>query len=81
MNKQRHSKKEVAAAIEYAQRNGWGVDYGGKSHVCATLYCPGGPECCRPLRVYSTPQNPGNHAKQIIRAIDRCGHQGREEEE
>jgi len=31
---------------------------------------------------YSTPRNPGNHAKQIIRAVDRCGHgKGNAEEE
>ena len=81
MSTQRHSKKEVAEAIKYAEDNGWRAEYGGKSHVCVTLLCPGGQGCCSPHFVNSTPQNLGNAAKRIKKAVDRCDYRAGEEEE
>ena len=80
MSEHRHSKKEIADAIKYAEEKGWTVVYGGKRHVYAILYCPGGSGCCGPYRVYSTPKNPGNTAKQIRHAVDRCDHKESSEE-
>lgn len=68
MPRPRHPKKEVEAAIAYAESLGfrlrvpwghWGV-----------LLCEG--DCMVP--VFSTPKNAWNHARQIRRAVDGCPH-------
>jgi len=71
-----HSNKEIAAAIEYAEKNGWRVVQGG-SHAWGKMYCPhNDPECrCGEFciqSIWSTPRNAENHAKQIRRVVDNC---------
>ncbi|HEU5315665.1 MAG TPA: hypothetical protein VFX49_06110 [Chloroflexota bacterium] len=69
----RHPKKEVAEAIEYAESRGW-RRRAGNGHVWATLYCPhAAPDGCK-IRVHSTPQDPGSHAKRIRREVNSCPH-------
>ena len=73
----RHPKKEIQAAIEYARNRGWRfVKAGPRAHIYGTLYCPHQErDGCR-IGVYSTPRSPSNHADQIRRRVDRCPHAG-----
>ena len=83
MSRSRHSKKEGEEALRYAEANGWYVDERhGKGHAWGQLYCPFNDEECRcgvfcRVSIWSTPKNPGNHARQIRQVIDNCKpHQG-----
>ena len=73
----KHPKKEVEAAIAHAEKHGWRVSVGGH-HAWGKIYCPYGksPECrCGEhciAGIWSTPKDPGNHAKQIRRVVDNC---------
>jgi len=73
MARPRHSKKEVEAAVVYAEARGWRWRKG-EGH------CWGRLKCTRPDRqgcqisVNSTPRNAVNHARAIVRAVDHCWH-------
>ncbi len=72
----RHPKKEVEEARRYAEEAGWRVSVGG-SHAWGKIYCPYNDHECRCgefciASVWSTPKNPGNHARQIRRVVDNC---------
>jgi hypothetical protein len=71
----KHPKKEVQEAIEYAINARWRVKMApGPGHVWCALLCPErSREGCK-VYVYSTPQNPGNHAKRIKSDVDKCPH-------
>lgn len=76
MARARHSKKEVEDALRHAEANGWRVEVGG-SHAWGKIYCPYNDDECRCgefciTSVWSTPKNPGTHAKQLRRAVDNC---------
>jgi hypothetical protein len=64
----RHPKKEVADAVEKLRDGGWRVEPR-SGHVWGRAYCPHG--CCQ-ISVNSSPQNAGNHAKKLARALERC---------
>jgi hypothetical protein len=66
----RHSKKEVKEALIYAESHGWTVQPTASGHAWGSASCGQG---CR-ISIWSTPKNPGNHGKQIRRAVDRCTH-------
>ncbi|MFL9868275.1 hypothetical protein PQR67_29195 [Paraburkholderia fungorum] len=72
-----HSKKEVEAALAYAESHGWHVQGAGKGHAWGKMYCPYNDAECRCgefciSSVWSTPKNPGNHAKHLKRIVDNC---------
>jgi hypothetical protein len=70
----RHPKKEVEEALAYADESGWRVvESEGGGHY-GRILCPERSRegCSR--SVWSTPRNPGAHARQLRRAIDRCPH-------
>jgi hypothetical protein len=72
----RHPKKEVEEAVRYAEAAGWRAEVGG-SHAWGRIYCPYNDAECRCgefciTSVWSTPKNPGNHARQIKRVVDNC---------
>jgi len=69
----RHPKKEVEAAVVYAEAHGWSVTTTRQGHRWGVAVCPG--DCAPPMSIWSTPRNPGNHARQIIRNVDRCPHE------
>lgn len=76
MARKRHPKKEIEAALRYAESHGWRVEVGG-SHAWGIIYCPYNDKDCRCgefciSSVWSTPKNPVNHAKQIKRVVDHC---------
>ena len=69
-------KKEISEAIEYAESKGWRVEAaGGHGHAWGRMYCPYKDGNCRCgefciISIWSTPKNPGNHARQIRRVVD-----------
>lgn len=67
----RHQKADVEKAIQYAESRGWTREVRHSGHTWGFVHCGGG---CR-VKVYSTPRNQGDHAKDIRRAVDRCPHQ------
>lgn len=66
----RHSKKDVAAALDYAEEHDWQVEQTKSGHRWGVARC--GKGCS--VSIWSTPKNPGNHGKAIRRAVDRCPH-------
>lgn len=76
MPRKKHSKKEVEAALNYAEGLGWKIEVGG-SHAWGKMYCPYNDKDCRCgefciSSIWSTPKNPSTHAKQIRRVVDKC---------
>lgn len=72
----KHPKPEIESALRYAEDHGFEV-LDGIGHW-GIVRCPSrDPDdwCPKPLYVWSTPKNAGNHAKQIRRYVDRCPHQ------
>lgn len=62
-----HPNKHIRKAIEFAIRNGWEErEAGPRSHAYCHLFAPDGETI---FRVRSTPRNPENHAKHLIRAV------------
>jgi len=72
----RHPKSEVEEAVQYAITAGWRWLAGGGGHAWAVLRCSERTRDGCQVYVFSTPQNPGNHAKRIKSAVDRCTHKG-----
>lgn len=68
----RHPNKEVEAAVAYAEARNWTFR---KMGHWGRLFCPQADRDGCQVAVNSTPRNPEIHARQIIRAIDRCPHQ------
>lgn len=71
-----HPKKEVEEALKHAEANGWRVEVGG-SHAWGRIYCPYNDDECRCgefciTSAWSTPKNPGNHARALKRVVDNC---------
>lgn len=65
----RHPDKDIRKAIKEAQDAGWDVEKG-KGHRCGTLSCGHG---CK-VGVWSTPRRPGDIAKRIREAVQKCPH-------
>lgn len=73
----RHPKKEVEEALRYCEEQGWEVEKTAPGHRWGVVRCGKGCE----VSVWSTPKNPGNHAKRIRKAPDKCPHGKGEEED
>lgn len=68
-----HPDKHIEAAVAYAELNGWRVTIT-NGHAWGRLWCPFHDRDGCHISVWSTPKNAHNHAKGLIRAIDRCPH-------
>ena len=75
MARARHPKKDVEAALADAEEAGWTVTPTSSGHRWGVLRCGEASRLGCQVSVWSTPRNPGNHAKQIRRALDRCPHE------
>jgi hypothetical protein len=74
----KHPKKEVEEVVAYAEAKNWRWR---KMGHWGRLFCPHADrDGCR-FGVNGTPKNAGNHARQIIRAVDRCPHVQEAEDE
>lgn len=77
MSRNKHPNKEIEEAIQYAEENGWRYKKSGNSsHTWGKLLCPLQEREGHSISIWSTPKNPGNYARQIRRAVDRCLHSG-----
>lgn len=73
MARHRHPNKEIEAAVQHAEDQGWRVFVGG-SHRWGFLYCPNETrDGCR-IGVDSTPVNPEGHARRLLKRINACPH-------
>lgn len=76
-NRPRHPNKEIEAAVVYAEARGWSW-FKVNGHAWGKLYCGHHDrEGCK-IFIWSTPRNAQNHAKQIMREVDRCPHKEEE---
>ncbi|MFO0965875.1 MAG: hypothetical protein U0793_09875 [Gemmataceae bacterium] len=68
----KHPNKHIRQALKYAEKQGWTIKKSGpRAHAWGVIYCSfGHPDCW--IAVYSTPKNPENHAKYIVKTVDRC---------
>jgi hypothetical protein len=74
MPRRRHPKKDVEEALAEAENSGWRVESASSGHRWGVMRCSElSSEGCQ-VSIWSTPRNPGNHAKQLRRAVDRCPH-------
>src|SRR5262249_31158380 len=76
MKRSKHPKKEIEEAIKHAESHGWRIEVGG-SHAWGRMFCPyNDPECrCGEFcitSIWSTPRNAANHARQLMRVVDKC---------
>lgn len=79
MARNRHPDKDIEEAVAFAEEIGWRV-VAVKGHAWARLYCAHHDrEGCK-VSVWSTPRSGGDHARDIIRAVNRCPHQERKED-
>jgi hypothetical protein len=73
MARPRHPKAEIENAIQVAEACGWRVKLS-NGHAWGRLLCPlRAREGCI-ISVWSTPRSAGNHARGILKAVERCGH-------
>ena len=70
MPRSRHPKKEIEAALQYAEQHGWAVTQKQPktSHAWRRVTSP---DKQVKIRVDGTPKNPGDRAKDIRRAVER----------
>ena len=75
--RKRHPSKEIEAAIQYAESQGWRYKVAGDSaHAWGRLLCRlESREGCA-MSIWSTPKNPYQHAEQVKRRVDMCLHKG-----
>ncbi|MDK1037577.1 MAG: hypothetical protein QGD91_01410 [Actinomycetota bacterium] len=80
MARSRHPKKDVEPALGYAEKAGWDVASTSSGHRWGVARCREASRSGCQVSIWSTPRNPGNHAKQIRRAVDRCPHDSTSDE-
>lgn len=74
--RKRHPKPEVEEALVFAERSGWTVRDTAAGHKWGDMRCPeASREGCRES-IWSTPKNPGNHAKRLKARVRNCPHTG-----
>jgi hypothetical protein len=78
MARSRHPDKAVEKAVEYAESKGWTLRRLGH---WGRLFCPYADRDGCQVGVNGTPRNADAHARQIIRAIDRCPHRKEESDD
>lgn len=76
MGRDKHPRKEIEAAVQYAEGEFWRCKLGG-SHAWGKLYCPYHCAACRCgefciVSIWSTPRNPELHARFLRRVVDHC---------
>lgn len=76
MTRSLHPKKEVEAILKYAEQHGWRIKVGG-GHAWGRMYCPYNQYDCRcgefcVVSIWSTPKNPGSHARALGRVVENC---------
>jgi hypothetical protein len=71
--RQRHPKKHVEEAIQYAESQGWRIETS-NGHDWGIAYCPhSARDGCR-FAIHSTPQVQETHARRFRSTVDKCPH-------
>ena len=71
----KHPNKHIREAIRYAEDRGWTLQKAGpRSHSFGKLICPHRGRDGHQFPIYSTPRNPENHSRLIIRRVNACHH-------
>lgn len=78
MARPRHPNKEVEDAVAYAESQGWSFR---KQGHWGRLYCAKADRDGCQVGVNGTPKNADNHARQIVRAVNRCPHRQEADDE
>lgn len=77
--RRRHPEPEVEEALTFAEQHGWTVRDSTTGHKWGDMRCPeASPEASRDgclESIWSTPKNPGNHAKRLKARVRNCPHQ------
>jgi hypothetical protein len=73
MARPRHSNKEIEAAVQFAESQGWRCHLA-RGHAWGRLFCPHGQVGGCIVSVYSTPRHAFAHAKYIKREIGKFPH-------
>ncbi|RLS50720.1 MAG: hypothetical protein DWH88_00340 [Planctomycetota bacterium] len=73
MARPRHPNAHIEAAVRHGETLGWRVALS-NGHAWGRLFCPLETRDRCIVLVCSTPRVPENHARQIRRALDSCGH-------
>jgi hypothetical protein len=73
-NRPRHPNKHIEQAISYAELNGWDVTLSKRGHAWGRIRCSFHDRDGCKLSVWSTPRSYENHAKDIMRSVNRCPH-------
>ena len=76
MARERHPNQDIEKALRYAESKGWQVCKR-SGHAWGRMYCPFNDESCRcgefcVTSIWGTPRNPQNHARQLMRVVDKC---------
>ena len=71
MGRSRHSNKAIEAALRQMEAEGW-VFRDAHGHARFVGHCPAADVCACRVSVWSTPRNPENHARQLLRMLRRC---------
>jgi len=71
MTRARHPKPEVEEAVRYAEARGWRLRRMGH---WGRLFCAHADRDGCQVGVNGTPRSASAHARQIIRAVERCPH-------
>ena len=68
-----HPNKHIEAALRYAESRGWVVKVTA-GHAWGRIRCPGRFDGGCLYSVWSTPRIPEDHARQLLRSIEKCRH-------
>ena len=80
MDRPRHPKKAVEAAVAFAEARGWRWRKG-EGHCWGRLKCTRSDRTGCQISVNSTPRNAEDHARAILRYVSHCDHAGKEFED
>lgn len=74
MSRARHPDKHIDEVVRFAESIGWRVELS-SGHCWGRLLCPRRDRDGCQFSVWSTPRNAENHAHQIMRRVEQCGHE------
>jgi len=74
MARARHPKPEVEAALREAEAAGWTVYPTTAGHRWGYMRCLERSRAGCEQSIWSTPRNPGNHAKRLRASVRNCPH-------
>ena len=70
----RHPKKEVEDALTQLEEAKWTITATSSGHRWGVARCSESNRAGCQVSIWSTPRNPGSHARQLLQKLDRCSH-------